>query len=101
MIADMVIETESARLLVYKAWDLLKKGANCLKEASMVKAYAPEVAIRVTSKGIEIHGAYGISQEYSLERYFRDARSLTAPDGTTGIHKLIVGREVLGMAAFV
>lgn len=100
MIVDMVIETEAARLLTYKVFDLLSKGISCFKESSMAKAFAPEVAVRVTSKAIEIHGAYGLSEEYPLERYFRDARTLTIPDGTTEIQKLIVGREVLGIKAF-
>ncbi len=100
MIVDMVIETEAARLLTYKAWDLLGRGINCFKESSMAKAFAPEVAVRVASKAIEIHGAYGLSEEYPVERYFRDARTLTIPDGTTEIQKLVVGREVLGLKAF-
>lgn len=101
MIVDMVIETEAARLLTYKVYDLINQGISCFKESSMAKAFAPEVAVRVTSKAIEIHGAYGLSEEYPLERYFRDARTLTIPDGTTEIQKLVVGREVLGIKAFV
>jgi alkylation response protein AidB-like acyl-CoA dehydrogenase len=100
MIVDMVIETEAARLLTYQVFDLLDKGISCFKESSMAKAFAPEVAFRVTSKALQIHGAYGLSEEYPLERYFRDARALTIPDGTTEIQKLIVGREVLGLKAF-
>lgn len=67
----------------------------------MPKFYNTGMAIRVTSNAIEIHGAYGISDEYPLERYFRDARRLTFPDGTTEIQKLILGQEVLGLKAFV
>lgn len=101
MIADMVIEVDAARLLAYRAFWLLDKGVKCRKEASIAKAYATEMAIRVTSKAIQIHGAYGLADEYKVERFFRDARCYTIPDGTTQIQKLIIGREILGMQAFV
>ena len=67
----------------------------------MAKAFATEMGVRVTSKAVEIHGAYGLAEELAVERYFRDARCYTIPDGTTEIQKLIIGREVLGMQAFV
>ncbi len=101
MIADMVAEVEAARLLAYRAFYLLDKGVKCRMEVSLAKAFATEMGVRVTSKAIQIHGAYGLSEEYPVERYFRDARCYTIPDGTTEIQKLIVGREVLGMQAFV
>lgn len=101
MIADMAIITEAARFLCYQAYYLIGKGESCFRESSMAKAFATEMAIMVTSKAIQIHGAYGVSEEYPLERYFRDARMLTFADGTTEIQKLIVGREILGMPAFV
>ena len=101
MIADMVIMTDAARFFCYRAYYLLNKGETCFKEASMAKAFGTEMAVDVTSKAIQIHGAYGISEEYPLERYFRDARTLTFPDGATQIQKLIIGREMLGISAFV
>jgi alkylation response protein AidB-like acyl-CoA dehydrogenase len=101
MIADMVAEVDAARLLAYRAFFLLDKGVKCRKEVSIAKAFATEMGVRVTSKAIQIHGAYGLSEEYPVERYFRDARCYTIPDGTTEIQKLIIGREVLGMQAFV
>jgi alkylation response protein AidB-like acyl-CoA dehydrogenase len=101
MIADMVAETEAARLLTYKAFYVLDKGGSGRREGSIAKAYATEAAVRVTSKAVQIHGAYGLSEEYPVERYFRDARCYTIPDGTTEIQKLIIGREVLGISAFV
>jgi len=101
MIADMSAEVDAARLLAYRAFFLLDKGVKCRKEVSIAKAFATEMGVRVTSKAIQIHGAYGLSEEYPVERYFRDARCYTIPDGTTEIQKLIIGREVLGMQAFV
>ena len=100
MIADMIAETDAARLLTYRALSLVQKGVRCAKETSMAKFYATEAAVRVTSRAIQIHGAYGLSDEYPVARFFRGARMLTIPDGTTQIQKLIVGREVLGMQAF-
>ncbi len=101
MIADMISEVDAARLLAYRAFYLLDKGVKCRKEVSIAKAYATEMAVRVTSKAIQVHGAYGLSEEYPVERFFRDARCYTMPDGTTEIQKLIIGREVLGINAFV
>lgn len=101
MIADMATEVDAARLLTYRALFLLDKGVKCRKEVSMAKAYATEMAVRVASKAIQVHGAYGLADEYKVERYFRDARCYTIPDGTTEIQKLIIGREILGMQAIV
>jgi alkylation response protein AidB-like acyl-CoA dehydrogenase len=99
MVAEMVTETEAARLLAYRALDQIDRGGKFIKEASMAKYFATEAAVRVTSKAIQIHGAYGLSEEFPVERYFRDARMYTVPDGTTEIQKLIIGREVLGVSA--
>ncbi|MBM3141491.1 MAG: acyl-CoA dehydrogenase [Chloroflexi bacterium] len=101
MLAEMVVETEAIRLLAYKACHLLDKGEVCFKECSGIKFFGSETAVRVCSTAMEVLGAYGISEEYPLERYFRDARTLLPPDGTNQIQRLIVGREVFGMPAFV
>ncbi len=101
MIADMAILTDAARFICYRALYLIGKGETPFKEASMAKAYGTETAVEVTSKAIQVHGAYGISEEYPVERYFRDARTLTFPDGATQIQKLVIGRELLGISAFV
>jgi alkylation response protein AidB-like acyl-CoA dehydrogenase len=101
MIADMVALTDASKLLTYRALAQVAKGVRCSKETSMAKFYATEAAVKVTSMAIQIHGAYGLSREYPVEQLFRGARMMTIPDGTTQIQKLIVGREVLGMQAFV
>lgn len=100
MIAEMATEIDAARLLTYRGFALIDKGVKCRKEVSMAKAYATEMAVRVTSKAIQIHGAYGLADEYKVERFFRDARCYTIPDGTTQIQNLIIGREILGIPAF-
>lgn len=101
MICDMVTETEAARLLAYRSLSLMQAGKRAEAAAAMAKQYATEMAVRVTSKAIQIHGAYGLSEEFPLERYFRDARMFTIPDGTTQIQKLIVARAILGLSAIV
>jgi alkylation response protein AidB-like acyl-CoA dehydrogenase len=100
MLADMIAETDAARLLAYRAWSMMDRGAECSREASIAKLYATEAAVRVTSKAIQIHGAYGLSDRHPVERYFRDARMLTFPDGTSEMHRLLVGRAALGIDAF-
>jgi alkylation response protein AidB-like acyl-CoA dehydrogenase len=100
MIADMIVETEISRLLGFRALSKIDKGLRCDSEASMAKFYSVEAAVRVTYKAIQIHGAMGLSEELPLERYFRDARTWTIPDGTTQIQKLIISRNALGINAF-
>ena len=96
----MLAETKAARFLTYHAFSLMDKGVRSRLDTSLAKFYATEAAVRVTYKAIEIHGAMGLSVEYPVERYFRDARVLTIPDGTTEINKLIVGREASGLRAY-
>lgn len=99
LIAEMVIETEAANLLAFRAMQMLDEGEICRKESSVAKAYTSEMAVRVTSKAMQVLGAYGLAEEYPLERYFRDARCFTFLDGTTQIQQLIIAREVLGLSA--
>ena len=101
MVADMVAETEVARYFVYRAGHLKDKEAPFVREASIAKYYAAEVAIRTTQKAVKIHGAYGYSNEYPVGRYLRDAVGLQLYEGTAEIQKLIIGRETLGIPAFV
>jgi acyl-CoA dehydrogenase len=100
MISEMAIELDAARLLVYRSLALLERGVRCNLEAGMAKVYATEAAVRITSKAIQVHGAYGLTREFPLERHFRNARMLTVPDGTTQINQLVIGRELLGLDAF-
>lgn len=99
-IYTMATEIDAARLLIHRALSAYQDGQRSDREASMAKAYATEMAVRVTSDAIQIHGAYGLSPDYPLERFFRDSRALTIAEGTTEIHKLVVARSVLGLSAF-
>ena len=101
MLVDMITETEAGRLLSYRALDLLDREQKSRWQSSMAKAYTTEAAIRTTSKAIQIHGAMGLSDEYPVERYFRDARCFTIPDGSTQMQELIIGRDILGIDAIV
>ena len=97
MLFNMTVATESSRFFGYRALNLFSKGdVDARKASSLAKGYACESAVRVTYDAIQIHGGNGLSEDYPLERYFRDARMLTIPDGTTEIQKLVVGREIMG-----
>ncbi len=94
---NMKALTVTSRLLAYWAYKLsMNADPEARMASSLAKGYACEVAVNVASDAIQIHGGIGLSDEYPLERYFRDARMLTIPDGTTEIQKLVVGRELLG-----
>jgi butyryl-CoA dehydrogenase len=99
-IADMATETEAARWLVYRAGFLKQQGRRNSREVSMAKYFASEVALRAASKAIQIHGSYGYSDEYPVERYFRDARLNTIVEGTSEVQKLLIGYHELGIRAF-
>jgi alkylation response protein AidB-like acyl-CoA dehydrogenase len=100
LIAEMATELDCARLLTYRGLYLLDQGLRCDTQTLMAKYYATEAGVRITSKAIQIHGGYGITKEFPLEQYFRDARIMTIPDGTSEIQKLIIARNLLGLAAF-
>src|SRR6266851_3332126 len=99
LLADMVVETEAARLLVWRAGDLKNKGKPNTRETSIAKLYASEIAQHVTDNAIQIHGGYGFSDEFPVERFWRDARVNRLYEGTTQIQKLIIGRFTTGIDA--
>lgn len=97
MLYEMNVSIETGRLLGYKAMDLIVQGdPDARRFSAMAKIYGGEVAQKVTSMAIQIHGGMGISEEMPLERYFRDARLMTIPDGTSEMMKLITGYTILG-----
>ena len=100
LIADMIASTEASRLLTHRAFHLIDNGERARWQSSLAKAFACEQAVYTTSKGIQVHGGMGLSDEYPVERYFRDARMMTIPDGATQIQKLVMGREIIGIRAF-
>jgi len=98
MLAEMVMDYEAARLLTFRARAALG-GPDADRCVSIAKAYATEMGVRVTSKAMECLGAMGLTVEMGLERRLRDARMWIVPDGTSQIHRLIIGREVTGFSA--
>ncbi len=100
MIADMVVECEAGRLLVYRAGDMKNKELPNTRETSIAKYYCSEMVNRVAYKAIQIHGGYGFSGEYDVERFYRDDRINTLYEGTSQIQQLIIGAYELGIKAF-
>ncbi len=94
-IADMATEIMAARLLLYRACELKDAGAPFGCEASMAKLYCSSVASKVTGLALQIHGGYGYSKEYDVERYFRDARVTEIYEGTSEIQRMVIARAIL------
>jgi len=94
MLADMKLENEGARLLVRRAAVLADSGRPFSKEASMAKLFASESATRACNKAIQIHGGYGYTRDFPVERYFRDAKLCEIGEGTSEIQRTIVAREL-------
>ncbi|OGD20844.1 MAG: acyl-CoA dehydrogenase [Candidatus Aminicenantes bacterium RBG_16_63_16] len=101
MIADMVVDCEAGRLLVYRVGDMKNKGLPNTRETSIAKYFCGEMVNRVAYKAIQVHGGYGFSGEYNVERFYRDARINTLYEGTSQIQQLIIGSYELGIRAFV
>lgn len=95
MIADAALEIEAARLMVYRAAWLKDQGKPFTKEAAMAKLFASEVAERVCFNAIQIHGSYGYSAEFPVERMYRDQRLMSIGEGTSQIQRLVIARRVL------
>ncbi|MCP4681495.1 MAG: acyl-CoA dehydrogenase, partial [Desulfobacterales bacterium] len=96
MFSDMAVDVEAARLLVLNAAGKKERGENCTSAASMAKYFASEMAQRVTGQAIQIHGGYGYIKEFSVERFYRDARILTIYEGTSQVQKIVIANELLG-----
>jgi len=101
MLADMTVETEAARLLVYRAAALKDKGDPATVQTSMAKYYSSEIAFKVANNALQIHGSYGYTDDFPIERYLRDIRVSSILEGTSQMHKLIIGRAITGFSAFV
>jgi alkylation response protein AidB-like acyl-CoA dehydrogenase len=95
MLADMATELAAARLLVHRAAALCDAGQPFSREASMGKLFASEAAMRATGKAIQIHGGYGYTRDFPVERYFRDAKLCEIGEGTSEVQRIVISREVL------
>jgi butyryl-CoA dehydrogenase len=101
LIADMLVDTDAARLLVWRAGHLKDRKRPNTLETSIAKFYATEAAVRCANAAIQVHGGYGYVDEYPVERYMRDARVTTLYEGTSQIQKLIIGRHATGINALI
>jgi butyryl-CoA dehydrogenase len=101
MISDIAVQTDAARLLVWRAGHLKDTGKPSTTETSMAKLFATEAAVHCANTAIQVHGGSGYVDDYPVERYFRDVRVTTLYEGTSQIQKLIIGRALTGINALV
>ncbi|MFA6556466.1 MAG: acyl-CoA dehydrogenase family protein, partial [Candidatus Obscuribacterales bacterium] len=97
MIADMVADCEAGRLLYLRAAHLKNKGVRNSRETSIAKLFCGEAANKHAHNAVQIFGGYGFSDEYPVERYFRDAKVLNIYEGTREIQRIIIGQDALGI----
>ncbi|APW39384.1 hypothetical protein RD110_20980 [Rhodoferax koreense] len=94
-LADMAMDIEAARALLYRAAMRVDEGRPSIADTSITKAYTNQMAVRVTNEAMQLAGAYGLSEEYPFERYFRDARGMSIGYGTVEIHRSSIAREII------
>ncbi len=94
-LADMATQLDAARLLVHRAAVLRDSGEPCLKEASMAKLFASEMAEKVCSAALQIHGGYGYLNDFPVERIYRDVRVSQIYEGTSDVQRMVISRELL------
>ncbi|MFJ1366096.1 acyl-CoA dehydrogenase family protein [Capnocytophaga canimorsus] len=94
-LADMATEIEASELLLHKAAFLKNEGRNVTKLGAMAKMYASEVCVRVATDAIQIHGGYGYTKDFPVEKFFRDSKLCTIGEGTTEIQKLVISRNII------
>jgi alkylation response protein AidB-like acyl-CoA dehydrogenase len=95
IIADMATEIEAARLMTLSAAQMKDNGENYTLQASMAKLFASEMVNRITAKAVQMHGGYGFTKEYAVERFFRDARVFTIYEGTSEIQRVVISNLIL------
>jgi alkylation response protein AidB-like acyl-CoA dehydrogenase len=95
-LADMATQIEAAKLLVYQAADLRSRGMKCTKEASMAKRFSTDTAMEAAIEAVQIHGGYDYSQEYPVDRLFRDAKATQIYEGTNEIQRIVIAKYLLG-----
>ena len=94
-LADMATRTEAARLLTYRAAEAFDKGERCDMEAGMAKLFATEAAVTNSLESMRVHGGYGYSKEFPVERFYRDAPLLTIGEGTNELQRIIIARQLI------
>ncbi|MBZ5610669.1 MAG: acyl-CoA dehydrogenase family protein [Acidobacteriia bacterium] len=94
-LADMATEIDAARLLNYRAAWMKDQGERVTKESSMAKLFASEVAVRVANEAVQIHGGYGFTKDYPVEKFYRDVKLCTIGEGTSEIQRMVIARQLL------
>jgi len=94
-LADMATEIEAAVLLTEKASELKNQGKNVTQQGAMAKLFASEVCVKVANEAIQIHGGYGFTKDFPVEKFFRDSKLCTIGEGTSEIQKLVISRKLL------
>lgn len=93
-LADMKTEVEAAKMLVYRAADYIQKGIPCIKEVSMAKLFAAQTARKVSVEAVQVFGGYGYTEDYPVERYFRDAKVTEIYEGTNEIQRIVISKQL-------
>ncbi|HJV90449.1 MAG TPA: acyl-CoA dehydrogenase family protein [Holophagaceae bacterium] len=94
-LADMQVQVEAARLLIYKAANLKDQGKPYAKAASMGKLYSSEIACKVADEAVQIHGGYGYIKDYPVEKYYRDVKLCTIGEGTSEVQRMVIARYLM------
>jgi alkylation response protein AidB-like acyl-CoA dehydrogenase len=94
-LADMATEIEASELLLHKAASDKMQGKNVTKIGAMAKMYASEACVKIASEAVQIHGGYGFTKDFPVEKFYRDAKLCTIGEGTTEIQKLVISRDIL------
>jgi alkylation response protein AidB-like acyl-CoA dehydrogenase len=100
MIAEMSVDADAARLLTWRAADLVDRDELFATAASKAKLYSSEAAVRAANLAVEVFGGYGYIDEYPVQKLLRDARVMTLYEGTSQVQKLLIGRAETGISAF-
>ncbi|WP_156721659.1 acyl-CoA dehydrogenase family protein [Streptomyces apocyni] len=100
LISDIAVDVDAARLLTWRVADLIDRGLPFATESSQAKLFASEAAVRAANNALQVFGGYGYIDEYPVGKLLRDARVMTLYEGTSQIHKLVIGRALTGVSAF-
>jgi alkylation response protein AidB-like acyl-CoA dehydrogenase len=94
-LADMATDIEAARLLTYQAAHLKNQGKRITRESAMAKLFASEIAVDVCNEAVQIHGGYGFTKDYPVEKFYRDVKLCTIGEGTSEIQRMVIARQLL------
>lgn len=100
LLADIALDVDAARLLVWRVADLIDRGAEFAVKSSKAKLFASEAAVRAADRALQVFGGYGYIDEFPVGKYLRDAKVMTLYEGTSQIQKLLIGRALTGVSAF-